>query len=273
MRKLSLLIALVALTACRKDADNRDSDTNLADACESELITATAPTEDLSVTELPSGDIDCLDAWLPACPNSTADTTTSVDFRDYRSGEPVGATATLNGADLPLSNGSGSATLPTCSPAELSVTDEAGFVNRYPDAVPALGELRLEVVSSSTNANNYGQVGQAIKSDTATVYGKIVDCAGRGIANLQVYMVEGGTPAYDREDFPSATETATDRSGRFYLFNARAGSSTVQAWGSDGAGGYTLVGRTRFQSGGDEVVHVTIQAGGVDDYVLPESCL
>ena len=55
--------------------------------------------------------------------------------------------------------------------------------------------------------------------------------------------------------------------------NARAGSSTVQAWVSDSAGGYTLLGRTRFQSGGDEVVHVNIQSGGVDDYVLPETCL
>ncbi len=271
MRKLSVIL-LFALVACNKDGDSNDSDSGAA-ACESEVVTATAPTEELSVTELPSGDIDCLDAWLPACPNSTADTPTDINFRDYRSAEPVGTSATLNGADLALSNGSGSATLPTCSPAELTVSDEAGFTNRYPDAVPALGSLSLSVVSSATNANNYGQVGQAIKGGSATVYGQIVDCAGNGIANLQVYMVEGGTPAYDREAFPSATETATDRSGRFYLFNARAGSSTVQAWGSDGNGGYTLVGRTRFQSGGDEVVHVTIQAGGVDDYALPESCL
>ncbi|MFT5583838.1 MAG: hypothetical protein ACI9VR_001422 [Cognaticolwellia sp.] len=264
--------ALLALTACRKDADGRDSDTSITAGCESEVVTATAP-EELTVSDAPSGDISCLDAWLPACPISTAETATDIKFRDFRTGEPVGASATLNGADLSLSNGTGSATLPTCSPVELSVSDEAGFVNRYPDAVPALGEVQVDVVASSTHSNNYGQVGQAIKSGSATIYGKIVDCAGNGISGVQVYMVEGGSSFYDREAFPSPSAESTDRSGRFYIMNARAGSSTVQAWVSDSAGGYTLLGRTRFQGGGDEVVHVNIQSGGVDDYALPETCL
>lgn len=263
--------ALLALSACNKD-EGQDSDSATLADCESEGVTATAP-EDLTVSDDPSGDISCLDAWLPACPNSTAETATEIKFRDFRSGEPVGSSATLNGADLPLSTGTGSATLAACSPVELTVSDEAGFVNRYPDGVPDLGELRVEVVASSTNANNYGQVGQAIKSDSATIYGKVVDCAGNGISGVQIHMVEGGSPFYDREAFPSPSAEATDRSGRFYIMNGRAGSSTVQAWVSDGAGGHTLLGRTRFQSGGDEVVHVNIQAGGVDDYVLPESCL
>lgn len=272
MRKLTLAtLALFALSACTKD-EVVDSESASTAACESEVVTATAP-EDLTVSDDPSGDISCLDAWLPACPNSTAETATTIKFRDFRSGEPVGSSATLNGSDLALSSGDGSATLATCSPVELTVSDEAGFVNRYPDAVPALGELRVEVVASSTNANNYGQVGQAIKGDAATIYGTVVDCAGRGISGVQIHMVEGGAPFYDREAFPSPSAESTDRSGRFYIMNARAGSSTVQAWISDGSGGHTLLGRTRFQGGGDEVVHLTIQSGGVDDYVLPESCL
>lgn len=268
---LSLVGALLLLSACNKD-EGQDSDSALLAACESEVVTATAP-EDLTVSEDPSGDVSCLDAWLPACPNSTAETTTAIKFRDYRSGEPVGSSATLNGSDLALSSGEGSATLATCSPVELTLSDDTDFVNRYPDAVPALGELRVDVVSSGTNAISYGQVGQPIRDEAATIYGQVVDCAGRGISGVQVYMVEGGSSFYDRESFPSPSAEATDRSGRFYIMNARAGTSTVQAWVSDGTGGYTLLGRTRFQSGGDEVVHVNIQAGGVDDYVLPESCL
>jgi hypothetical protein len=270
VRFLSIL-PLLLLAACTQDKV-RDSDSATATACESQVITATAP-EDLSISDAPSGDISCLDAWLPACPNSTAESATEIKFRDFRTGEAVGTSATLNGADLTLSSGTGSATLATCSPVELTVSDDVGFVNRYPDAVPALGEVQVEVVASSTNSNNYGQVGLAIRSDSATIYGQIVDCAGRGISGVQIYMVEGGTPSYDREAFPSPSAESTDRSGRFYIMNARAGSSTVQAWVSDSAGGYTLLGRTRFQSGGDEVVHVNIQSGGVDDYVLPETCL
>ena len=192
MRFLSML-PLLLLAACTQD-EVGDSDSAAATACESQVITATAP-EDLSISDALSGDISCLDAWLPACPNSTAESATEIKFRDFRTGEAVGTSATLNGADLTLSSGTGSATLATCSPVELTVSDDVGFVNRYPDAVPALGEVQVEVVASSTNSNNYGQVGLAIRSDSATIYGKIVDCAGRGISGVQIYMVEGGTPS------------------------------------------------------------------------------
>lgn len=263
------MLPLILLAACTKGGS---SDSDSAATCESVDIQGTAP-EDLSVAEAPAGDLDCVSDWLEACPVTTTSTPTDIRVLDWREGWETGETLTIEGSSVALQDGSASATLPACTATSVQVS-VGEWVNAWPKAVPELGELDLEYVSESANSVAYGAVGKPIRDGGAHVYGSVVDCIGMGVGNAEIVLIEGGSTYYPNSDgLPSSATSATDRSGEFFVLDARAGSNTLEAWVSDGAGGHTLIARSRFNAQPNQVEHIQLQAGGGSGYGLPESCL
>lgn len=298
MRFLLPLCALLA--ACPGPTEDTEPDEETP-----EEITARKFAELINVSTAPiAADASCWtggDAWLVQDVDEAkqVDEARTVEVADFETGDPVEA-ATLNvylsddpGTTPDLTgtsdvNGEMPMTLPACTPfaykvttpPELDATKDTFESHQVFAPVALNDDSEVNSVSMTTFALIPSLLGVSIDEDKSIIAGGLQDCNNDPIEGGQVVVrgPDGNIPdslivKYFVEDFPSRVQPTTSADGLWVAMNVPAGTWTVEAYVSDGAGGHTLAGTTELTAFEGSINISNIYWGREGGIYYPSDCL
>jgi len=196
-------------------------------------------------------------------------------------------------------NGAVSAAMPTCEPFtyrsstdpaldQTKVTIESHDVLPYSNTDVVSHEMNS--VSSATYKLIPALIGISPDVNKGVVAGVVYDCNGDPMAGAQVLAkssggdildggiigtgaVDGVKAGYFVDEYPSRTQIETSSDGIWVLVDVPAGEVTVEAYVSDGSGGYRHLASTQLEVLEDSINISSVYAGIADGVKMPESCL